>query len=142
MMKQQAIKTEMLARIEAALIEVADIQGRTAITYNETVFSYEPAREALRWFVGQRDGNTGAGDTLREALEDCFGALDLPKVFVSQEGIRGYDRPLGVVWKSDDGFYARLDKPHVKVLGKDFEELFTNLVHALRWTHTVLKHEQ
>jgi hypothetical protein len=142
MMKQQAIKTEMLARIEAALIEVADIQGQAVITYSETVFSYEPAREAPRWFVGRRDGNMGEGDTLREAFENYFGALDLPKIFVSEEGIRGYERPLGIVWKSDDGFRCHLlYAPYSFVKGYTFEEFFANLVHALRWTYTVLKHE-
>jgi hypothetical protein len=136
------IETKMLARIEAALIEVADIQGKAIITYDETVFSYEPAREAPRWFVGRRDGNMGEGDTLREAFEGCFWALDLPKIFVSEEGVRDYDQHLGYVTKDDDGFRCSLlYAPYSFVKGGDFEEFFANLVHALRWTHTVLKHE-
>jgi hypothetical protein len=137
------ITVEQLAQIERILLDLYALnEGKQGVNIylNGIAFILE---KNMFWSVVSHDHDRQTEKTLREAYE-AFARkpLDLPKVFVSEEGMRDYDRPLGVVWKSDDGFYARLDKPHVKVLGKDFEELFTNLVHALRWTHTVLKHEQ
>jgi hypothetical protein len=138
------ITVEQLAQIERILLDLYALnEGKQGVNIYLNGIAFVLEKSKL-WSVFSHDHNRETEKTLREAYE-AFARkpLDLPKVFVSEEGIRDYDRPLGVVWKSDDGsFYARLDKPYTNTSGKDFEQVFTSLRHALRWTHTVLKHER